>query len=320
MARRLFNEWFKFYFSHVIVYGFALLLFLNGKYYQTDLYLESKKLLLSLYLLFIFIGPIYYSFWSRGELGNKSYTFLQLVKKIGFGFWQKEKIVILKEERVAVLFLFVKFFYIPLMVNFVFQNSHDLLSAFTHFSLFSFLLMLFFTVDTFIFAFGYLVESVRLKNVVKSVEPTLFGWVVALICYPPFNGFVGRYVPWGANDYALFWSSGWTMVFRVVIIALFLIYVCASIALGFKASNLTNRGIVTRFPYSVVRHPAYVSKNLVWWITLLPVINIWFTLGMLFWTVIYVLRALTEERHLLSDPDYVEYCKIVKYRFIPGVV
>jgi protein-S-isoprenylcysteine O-methyltransferase Ste14 len=284
------------------------------------LYLESRLFIFYLYVFFVVFGPIYYSFFAKGEMKNKSYTFLRLLRKIILGFWRQEKVVILKEERVAVLFLLVKFFYVPLMINFVFQNSHDLLFVIEHFSLFSFILILFFTVDTFIFAFGYLVESYRLKNVVKSVEPTFLGWFVALICYPPFNGLVGRYVPWGANDYALFWSPYWTMVFRILIVALFFIYVLSSVVLGFKASNLTNRGIVTRFPYSLVRHPAYISKNMVWWITLLPVMNWWFFFGMLFWTTIYVLRALTEERHLLSDPDYILYCEKVRYRFIPGLV
>lgn len=38
------------------------------------------------------------------------------------------------------------------------------------------------------------------------------------------------------------------------------------------------------------------------------------------WTFIYFLRALTEERHLLKDQDYVEYVKKVKYMFVPGVI
>jgi protein-S-isoprenylcysteine O-methyltransferase Ste14 len=38
-----------------------------------------------------------------------------------------------------------------------------------------------------------------------------------------------------------------------------------------------------------------------------------------FWSFIYFLRAVTEERHLSSDPDYLAYCKRVPYRFIPGV-
>jgi len=35
--------------------------------------------------------------------------------------------------------------------------------------------------------------------------------------------------------------------------------------------------------------------------------------------MIYTVRALTEERHLMKDPEYRAYCKKVKYRFIPGV-
>jgi protein-S-isoprenylcysteine O-methyltransferase Ste14 len=38
------------------------------------------------------------------------------------------------------------------------------------------------------------------------------------------------------------------------------------------------------------------------------------------WTLIYVLRALTEEDHLRSvDGEYAAYAAKVRYRFIPGV-
>ena len=164
---------------------------------------------------------------------------------------------------------------------------------------------------------GYAFEWPRLKNVVKSVEPTILGWVVALICYPPFNSYIGKYIPWGASDHVIFWSPGYTEIFRTLVVILFIIYLWATFALGAKASNLTNRGIVTKFPYSIVRHPAYISKVLTWWVTLLPVMNWKFALGMLFWTVIYYFRAITEERHLKQDPNYILYCKKVKWKFIP---
>jgi protein-S-isoprenylcysteine O-methyltransferase Ste14 len=39
------------------------------------------------------------------------------------------------------------------------------------------------------------------------------------------------------------------------------------------------------------------------------------------WTMIYVLRALTEEDHLKRvDGEYAAYAQQVRYRFIPGVV
>ena len=38
------------------------------------------------------------------------------------------------------------------------------------------------------------------------------------------------------------------------------------------------------------------------------------------WSAIYVLRAITEERHLLMiDNGYREYARQVRWRFIPGV-
>ena len=37
------------------------------------------------------------------------------------------------------------------------------------------------------------------------------------------------------------------------------------------------------------------------------------------WAFIYYMRALTEERHLLKDPEYQAYTEKVKYKFIPGL-
>jgi protein-S-isoprenylcysteine O-methyltransferase Ste14 len=110
------------------------------------------------------------------------------------------------------------------------------------------------------------------------------------------------------------------------------IYSWASLALGLKASNLTNRGIVSRGPYAFVRHPAYAAKNLAWWIGALPNLYFLFAAGhakatayALFalcgWTAIYALRAITEERHLLlADNGYAQYMARVKWRFIPRVI
>jgi protein-S-isoprenylcysteine O-methyltransferase Ste14 len=97
------------------------------------------------------------------------------------------------------------------------------------------------------------------------------------------------------------------------------IFVWASISLGFKASNLTNRGIVKTGPYCFVRHPAYAVKVLVWFIQgiFFGQFGIFIMAG---FAIIYFLRAWTEERHLSMDPDYVEYMKLVKWRFIPGVI
>ena len=107
------------------------------------------------------------------------------------------------------------------------------------------------------------------------------------------------------------------------------IYAWASIALGWKASNLTHRGIVDRGPYRWVRHPAYVSKNMAWWVGAIPVLMeqwsmgsaafVYAVLGILGWSGLYYLRAITEEQHLGRDAEYLAYSKRVRYRFIPGL-
>jgi protein-S-isoprenylcysteine O-methyltransferase Ste14 len=252
---------------------------------------------------------------------NKPYLFFRAIIRNASALFHKDKnYSIEKEEKVALLFILVKLFFLPTMVNFFYNNLWGLLNGQSNFQWYPFFLTFLFTIDTLIFTIGYMFESPKLRNVVKSVEPTFFGWFVALICYPPFNSIVGSYVPWGANDQVLFWTSGWTLFFRIIMILLLVIYVWASLALGLKSSNLTNRGIVTRFPYSIVRHPAYISKNLIWWLSMLPVMNLAFFLGMSFWTIIYFLRAWTEERHLKQDPDYLKYCEKVKWRFIPRLI
>lgn len=42
-------------------------------------------------------------------------------------------------------------------------------------------------------------------------------------------------------------------------------------------------------------------------------------ISILIWIYIYYLRSITEERHLIKDPEYKKYVEKVKYRFIPKV-
>ena len=71
----------------------------------------------------------------------------------------------------------------------------------------------------------------------------------------------------------------------------------------------------------VVRHPAYAAKNLSWWMEKLGRMDNPFNiLSLALWNGIYVWRAWTEERHLGQDPIYREYCRRIRYRFIPGLI
>jgi uncharacterized membrane protein (UPF0127 family)/protein-S-isoprenylcysteine O-methyltransferase Ste14 len=78
-----------------------------------------------------------------------------------------------------------------------------------------------------------------------------------------------------------------------------------------------NRGVQTRGPYSVVRHPLYVSyfftdlgytleNPSMWNAALLAIVLSW-----------QLVRIRTEEECLRGDPRYIRYCARVRYRLVP---
>jgi hypothetical protein len=232
----------------------------------------------------------------------------------------------------ALLFLGVKAIFLPAMVNFLLGNLGDVVrfwgasdlelldSQMLAGPVFQLILAIFFMVDTLYFTFGYLVDSKALGSQVRSVEPTLLGWGATLICYPPFNGVMRRVgVGWYSDDNHHFSQPEVDLAVRGVLVILFAVYLGATLALGTRCSNLTNRGTVTRGPYALVRHPAYATKVIGWWLFMLPVFSPAAFASVFLWSVIYYLRAVTEEQHLGLEPEYRAYQVAVKHRFIPGL-
>ena len=239
------------------------------------------------------------------------------------------------EEKIALLATAVKFFFLPLMLAWFFANGANFLgqvqqfwstgSLFPHGYWMVFYLILF--IDVAFFLLAYTVEHPGLHNEIRSVDPTLLGWVVALLCYPPFNGMTNQVLGWYSSDYPGFQTAWLQYVAGSFMLVLMTIYVWATVALNLKASNLTHRGIVTHGPYAYIRHPAYLAKNLAWWVGALPILARQYQQGfgeflfalfcVLTWSLIYYLRAITEERHLSFDPVYREYCSRVP-RFLPA--
>ncbi len=186
-----------------------------------------------------------------------------------------------------------------------------------------FLIALMFVADVQIGTVGYLVTLRPLDAQIRSGNPYLAGWLAALICYPPFVfAFMGGggilayevntpgWAHWLSGHPPLLWLWGGLLVFLTAI------YAWATLAFGIRFSNLTYRGVLTNGPYRFTRHPAYVSKNLFWWLSVLPfmvssgsmvdVVRNTFFLGCV--SAIYFWRAKTEEAHLLGeDAKYRQY-------------
>ncbi|MGB0916705.1 MAG: methyltransferase family protein [Flavobacteriales bacterium] len=325
----------------ILIWSFACFYFYNS-YYKSFLNADAKNTILVLAILLSVISFIEAYFLSKQRKLNTglklwlSFKQLLLVGKIAIQKPQNGFKLGASVKR-HLLFALVKFFFIPIMIKFAVSNfnavrfklnflsSYDLnwLSInFFNDHFYGLALALIFLIDTGFFAFGYLFEARWLKNKIRSVDTSFFGWFVALACYPPFTDAFAKWAPWHTNDYAWFGSAELTFGARIILLILLVGYVAATVSLGTRCSNLTNRGIVTKGAYAIVRHPAYICKNLFWWMVLIPVIphTPWAILGMAFWTTIYFFRAITEERHLIKDPDYRAYCEKVRWRFVPGLI
>lgn len=169
--------------------------------------------------------------------------------------------------------------------------------------------------------FGYASESRWLGNKTRSVEPTAFGWAVCLACYPPFNNVLGTYLPLENGTQLISTDPLHTghLVLRGAVVFLFALYAAATVSFGFKFSNLTNRGIVSRGPYKYVRHPAYLCKCVAWWLEHVPTMTIAKVFFLSLLCGVYALRAWTEERHLGMDPEYRAYKKKTPWVLFPGI-
>lgn len=216
----------------------------------------------------------------------------------------------------------VKAFFVPLMVVYVGQEvrgAHNAWLALSRggYALFEFLFHLTFTIDLLFCVIGYTMTLRLFDSHIRWAEPTAFGWMVALMCYQPFFSVVEnqylRYedgIVWGQ------WLAGLPLLkfaWAVVLVGLLATYALSTVAFGLRFSNLTARGIITDGPYRYSKHPAYLSKNLSWWMIAIPFvatspgIAISNCLHLLIINAIYFARARTEEAHLSRDPDYVRY-------------
>lgn len=80
----------------------------------------------------------------------------------------------------------------------------------------------------------------------------------------------------------------------------------------------TNQKVITTGPYSIVRHPLYMSGLIIMLGTPLALGSWWSLLTFIPLTLVIIWRLLDEEKFLSKNlQGYTEYCQRVRYRLIP---
>ena len=98
------------------------------------------------------------------------------------------------------------------------------------------------------------------------------------------------------------------------------IVVAGKLSLGWSFGMLpANRGVMVRGLYRVVRHPIYLGYLLTHAPFLAAHPSGWNLAVLLIGDTALIVRALYEEETLGQDPQYVQYCRTVRWRLVPGI-
>ncbi len=304
--------------------GFVALIYWLFPIYRSDFY-DNYWIFIKYIALILLVGGIPYFIVLDRYLVEPCDSYWHFGMAV-LGQWKKISTKIVRQH---ILGWVIKLFFLPLMfcslvgrINLA--NQLDFSAAFRDFpDLYALSLNTMFTIEMGFACVGYLMTMKVFDSHIRTAEPTILGWTVALICFEPFWGFSSsNYLKY---DSTFYWRNIWGIngpanngfiyiIWGMATLILIFIYVWADIAFGIRFSNLANRGILTHGPYRFCMHPAYVSLNLFLWLSSVPFISqaspwdaIRQSVFLLLLNIIYYFRAVTEERHLSQDPNYVKY-------------
>ncbi len=225
----------------------AALYFLIPEYHN-DFYEPFKKAALRLFPA-ILVGSPFYIAYVDCRQRDPIDAYAQLAMLMG-GNRPKDWSLL----RTHLLSWLVKAFFLPLMFVYVHNDLGALWNAsipmpadFEHF--FSWLIDLFYLVDVLIATITYAITLRVIDNHIRSVEPTLGGWLICVICYRPLTDVQAPYIQYEQDN--LYWGAVFApypwlyVIWGSVILALVFVYAWSTAAFGLRFSNLTNRGIIT---------------------------------------------------------------------------
>lgn len=279
-------------------------------------------------LPFILIGAPFYFMWCDARQDDPEDGYYQLGQYMLLRWKGRDGRDVLRLLRNWL----VKAFFLPLMFTYAIDSISSLQTTeipekLTFMKVFLVAQAIIMFADLLYATLGY-VFTLRMFNAhIRSSEPTFLGWFVAIMCYYPFWQLL-FYPSFLAYDDGLNWDeiipTGIAQyIWGSAILFFYTIYSLATVCLGIRFSNLTYRGLVSNGPYRFTKHPAYVTKNIAWWLVSMPFIShvsigaaLTCTVALMGISTIYFIRARTEERHLSNYPEYVEYALAMNERSI----
>jgi hypothetical protein len=302
----------------LLSFAFAGSLYFLFPEYQGAFYDDFRKLLHKILPWWIGLAlPYFYFIDARQADPHDGYYQAGLVAQFNF---KKVNRKLLLQHTLGWL---VKIFFMALMFTYFVSDlkkfiAYDFSIIHNFRTFYEFGYYFVFLADVSLACVGYLVALRLFDTHLRWPEPTVTGWLVALMCYQPFWTLFGRSYFDYSRDFAWGpWLEGKPTVYCVwgsTILGLYIIYLLATVVFGCRFSNLTHRGILTNGPYRLTKHPAYIAKNLAYWLTFIPFIvsesaadSIRRSIALLMVNGIYYIRARTEEAHLSQDPVYVQY-------------
>ena len=230
------------------------------------------------------------------------------------------------------LMALIRIHYVPIMIEQVYLNLNNIYAflqdANFQWNLTSTVIIataLTWTIDANNGAIGYFWESWFTRSRFRVIDLHPMHWFVILICYTPFFGYAVQFVPFpalAANSPPLISIGSVNVGVEIALLMLLALYVLSGSALNFSTSNLCYKKIQTKGPYALVRHPATSFKLLYFFLAFFryrAAYTIAGVLSYLIWMVVYICRALVEERFLKRFAAYRAYMKKTPYRFIPRV-
>lgn len=226
------------------------------------------------------------------------------------------------DNKLFVLSIVLKSQFLPFMYVITLGGIERILYIDNYFNLKNIIMNLFILgimFDVLIAFCGYIFTSRILGHKIIDIDKNILGWIFCLICYPPY--YILLQIVYETFEHPL--PSNWIVysnLFNWIILFFqsisWIIYWWATLEFGLKFSNLTWRGLVNTGPYRYFKHPAYLFKNLYWWLSLIPILciavpeqKIKLFLGLLTVSFVYYCRAKCEEKHLSKFLEYKNYIK-----------